>query len=448
MSGILEINMECSRDDFILQDIIEKEQVCTFFQPIVSLKTESIFAYEALVRGIRNNSNQLITPCELFERADKETVSVQFDCLCRKKALENFSSFHRTSSAMMFMNINTSVIGSNDSEKPHISTITRQMGFDPQNIGLELIESRSQSSEELIDFVNHYRDSGFLIVIDDFGTEHSNLDRLIQIHPDIIKIDRSIISQIESDPYRQSILKSIHSLAEMTGSLCLAEGVETIEEIKTCHLLGVDLFQGFAIASPSPDLHSVERIALDTIADIRTDIHNAAINSLRSKRRLTGDINVLADWLIRQISPLKIETMVSVFQEFIAMNNEIECIYVLDMNGLQISDTIPSPLIACQSRPCIFSPAKKGTNHSFKTYFTCFEALGIKRYLTDVYLSLASGNLCRTFSVQLEPANVGGMILCIDFLEESIRTPAPNQLERSVKNIHITQGNVINSTIP
>ena len=107
-------------------------------------------------------------------------------------------------------------------------------------------------------FVRKYRDSGFLIVIDDFGCEHSNIDRLIQIHPDIIKVDRSIISCIENDPYRQSILKSIHSLAEMTGYLCLAEGVETLAEIKTCHLLGVDLFQGFAIACPSPDIPRLE----------------------------------------------------------------------------------------------------------------------------------------------------------------------------------------------
>jgi len=414
--------MNCTCDDFVLNEILEHEQICTFFQPIVSLKTGSIFAYEALVRGIRKNSELLITPHDLFARADKETLAVQFDRLCRKKALENFSNFHSSSTALMFMNINTSALGSSDSEKPHISNITRQMGFDPQHIGLELLESQAMSSDSLVEFATHYRDSGFLIVIDDFGCEHSNIDRLIQIHPDIIKIDRSIISGIESDTYRQSILKSIHSLAEMTGSLCLAEGVETIEEIRTCHLLGVDLFQGFAIAYPAPDLPKLEAETLEKIDFLRELLRKPSIEALRSKRRLTGDINVLADWLIRQIADTAFDVMFQVFQEFIAMNSEIECIYLLDSSGIQISDTISSPFVARQPRPSIFSPALQGTNHSFKAFFTCFEALGIHRYLTDIYLSLASGNLCRTFSVQLDRDNTAGMILCIDFLEEPLRT--------------------------
>lgn len=325
---------------------------------------------------------------------------------------------------MMFMNINTSVITSTETENPHISTISRQMGFDPQFIGLEVIESRANSSRDLVDFASHYRQSGFLIIIDDFGCEHSNLDRLIQIHPDIIKVDRSIISGIEGDPYRQSILKSIHSLAQMTGSLCLAEGVETIGEIRTCHLLGVDLFQGFAISRPEPDLPALERSTLERIAEIQEELRKPTIDALRTTRRLTGDVNKLADWLIRQISPGDIGAMTSVFQEFIAMNSEIECIYLLDEGGRQISETIAPAVIAGKNPQGIFRPAAKGTDHSFKPFFTCFEALRIQRYLTDVYLSLASGNLCRTFSVKLEAHEGTCFILCIDFLEEPIRTPA------------------------
>ncbi|HPO01891.1 MAG TPA: EAL domain-containing protein [Treponemataceae bacterium] len=415
-------------DDFLLSDIIRDERICTFFQPIVSLKTGEIFAYEALTRGIRDESRSLIDPCALFAQADRETCSLEFDLLCRKKALENFRKFHTNTEAMMFMNINTSVISSRDNETHHIGTISRQMGFDPENIGLELIESKASSPDELMSFVRKYRDSGFLIVIDDFGCEHSNIDRLIQIHPDIIKVDRSIISCIENDPYRQSILKSIHSLAEMTGSLCLAEGVETLAEIKTCHLLGVDLFQGFAIACPSPDIPRLEEATRTQVRILQGEIHTASMDALRRRRRLTGDINVLADWLIRQIDPTNPESLTLVFQEFIAMNDEVECVYLLDSRGVQISETIVSPFVRLQSRPSIFQPARRGADHAYKPYFACFEALGIQRYLTDVYLSLASGNLCRTFSVQLPCQSDEPCVLCMDFLEEPIRTPsAPKQ---------------------
>jgi len=421
--------MKSGDGDFRLKDIIDNERIRTYFQPIVSLKTGEIFAYEALVRGIRQDSSDLIEPHDLFARAELETVSGEFDNLCRKKALEEFGGVRLPSGAMVFVNIDTSIITAASQTRPHINSVARQMGFKPESIGLELIESEAYSADELVGFVNRYRDSGFLIVIDDFGCGQSNIDRLIQIQPDIIKIDRSIISGIESDAYRQSILKSIHSLAEMTGSLCLAEGVETLPEITTCHLLGVDLFQGFAIARPAPDLAKLETDTLARIAGLQADIRKVSLESLKRTRRLTGDINMLADWFIRQLPGGDIDGHKSAFEDFIAMNGEIECIYLLDAAGTQISDTIAGPLILSRNRPGIFSPALRGANHSFKPYYTCFEALGVKRYLTDVYLSLASGNLCRTFSVKLDFTNACGNILCIDFLEEAIRNERTSTID-------------------
>ncbi len=415
--------MSVNDDTFSLRDIMDRERVIIYFQPIINLKTGAIFAYEALVRGIADGATDLIPPRTLFDEADRENLSMDFDRLCRKKALEAYGGFDRPERPLMFLNINTSEISYDERHNPHIHVITRQMGFSPRAIGLELIESPSRSAEELIDFVKRYRESGFVIVIDDFGCEHSNIDRLIQIHPDIIKIDRNVIAGIEKDAYRQSILKSIHSLAEMTGSLCLAEGVETMEEIKACQALGVDLFQGFAIAYPAPDLAELERRTQGRIAELQEAVYRESIENLRKRRRLTGDINMLADWLIRQIDPKDPNGLAHVFEEFIAMNREIECIYILDGQGRQITDTIVSPHLAASPNPTLFAPATNHSNHRFKPYFTCFEALKVRRYLTDVYLSQASGNLCRTFSVKIETNPEAVIVLCIDFVEEPIRTP-------------------------
>lgn len=415
--------MKGSAEPFSLRDIMDRERLTIFFQPIINLKTGSIFAYEALVRGIADDPAELIPPRTLFAEAEREELSMDFDRLCRKKALEAYGSFDRPDRPLMFLNINTSEISYDERHNPHIHIITRQMGFSPRGIGLELIESPSKSAGELIDFVNRYRESGFVIVIDDFGCEHSNIDRLIQIHPDIIKIDRNVIAGIEKDTYRQSILKSIHSLAEMTGSLCLAEGVETLVEIKTCQSLGVDLFQGFAIARPAPDLAGLEERTKARIEELQEEVYRESIAALRSRRRLTGDINMLADWLIRQIDPENLPSMAHVFEEFIAMNREIECIFILDASGRQVFDTVVSPHLATPKTPTLFAPAAKNSNHRFKPYFTCFEALKVRRYLTDVYLSQASGNLCRTFSVKIGTDPGQTIVLCMDFMEESIRTP-------------------------
>ena len=420
--------------DFVLEEILAAESICTFFQPIISLKNGTIFAYEALVRGLHPDFPELIQPAQLFAQADRETLATEFDRLCRKKAMESFHHFRASTNAMMFMNINTANIGKESHDSPHIGAVARQMGFDPTEIGLELIESPSSNPDDLVEFVGRYRDSGFLIVIDDFGCEHSNLDRLIQIHPDIIKIDRSLVSGIEKDPYRQSIVKSIHSLAEMTGSLCLAEGVETLEEIRTCHQLGVDLYQGFGIARPRGDLDALQKETQTRIKELQQDVRYHSLNALKRKRRLTADIQVLGDWLLRQLSDNDPERMRSVFEEFIAMNNEIECIYLLDNNGIQTSPTILSPFLVIQSTHGVFGPAAPGANHCLKPYFSCFEALGVKRYFTDPYLSQASGNICRTLAVRLDGETRMQGILCIDFLEEPIRSPSYIRLQKATNH--------------
>lgn len=407
------------------KDLLRRERVCSCFQPIVCLRTGKIFAYEALIRGIHPGSNQVVSPADLFAAADAQNKSVEFDRICQQSALEYFKEFSKTTDSLLFMNINTSLISADEKNFSDLDSMTQKMGFDPAAIGLELIESRAKSCDDLTAFVNHQRDTGFLIVVDDFGCEHSNMERLIQIKPDIIKVDRSIISGIESDPYRQSILKSIHNLSQMTGSLCLAEGVETLEEVLTCYMFGVDLFQGYAIAKPEFNLERLEKETKEKVEELRKRIKTEAVRVLRQKRRLTGDVNSLADWLIRQITTDQIELMEPVFQEFIVINPEIECIYVLDENGMQVSNTIVSPFLSGNMvRSYIFSPSTIGTDNSFKPYFICFEAFNVNRYLSDPYLSSASGNMVRTLAVKLwNKTKNAYAILCIDFIEEEIKTP-------------------------
>ncbi|MBE6345253.1 MAG: EAL domain-containing protein [Spirochaetaceae bacterium] len=407
-------------------DLIKKEYVCSFFQPIVCLGTGKIFAYEALIRGKHPETDTIISPADLFAAADAQNKSVEFDKICQQSALEYFQEFSRSTDALLFMNINTSLLSSDNDHFGNLNALTQKMGFAPSVIGIELIESRAKDSEYLVSFVNRHRETGFLIVVDDFGCEHSNMERLIQIHPDIIKIDRSIICGIESDLYRQSILKSIHGLSQMTGSLCLAEGVETVEEILTCYRLGVDLFQGFGIAKPAFDLAQVEKETISRVKELRKIIKEDTLKKLKEKRRLTGDINSLANWLLKQISMEKLERLHPVFEEFIVMNPEIECIYLLDSTGKQISNTIISPFLEKREGSYIFVPGIIGTDQSFKSYFTCFEAFPIDRYLSDPYLSSASGNLCRTLAVKkYNEKKDEYIILCMDFIEETIKSPIP-----------------------
>lgn len=421
--------MDYSIKKRLLSSVLEDIEICPYFQPIICLKTGKVFAYEALIRGWMADTKEPISPSELFSLSDSLQLTQDFDHLCQQLALEAFKRFNNRCDALLFMNIHTNCIYKESVDEGLLPSLTERMGFHPSGIGLEFIESKAHSSNELIYFVQQQRDSGFLIVVDDFGCEHSNIERLILTHPDIIKIDRNIIHGIDKDAYRQSILKSIVSLSEMTGSVCLAEGVETADELLTCALLGVNLLQGYVIARPESDLKKLEKAALKKIGSYQDKLKKKMVAHLKETSYLTSDVNAVADWLIRQLEGTSVESMEDIFQEFIAMNPEIETIFVLDENGIQVTNMMVAPHIQAKSHSYIFYVAKKGYDHSLRPYFTCFEAFTINRFFTDKHLSSASGNLCRTLAVRLQGVKKT-YILCIDFLEEIIKTPLLSRLSK------------------
>lgn len=414
--------MEQSIKKMLLSSVLEDIEIRPFFQPIISLKTGKVFAYEALIRGWIADTMEPVSPAELFDLTDSLQLTKDFDQLCQQLALEAFKEFDNNCESLLFMNIHTNCIYKESVDEGVLPDLTERMGFHPSVIGLEFIESKANSSHELIYFVRQQRESGFLIVVDDFGSEHSNIERLILIHPDIIKIDRNIIHGIDSDPYRQSILKSIVSLSEMTGSVCLAEGVETEDELLTCALLGVNLLQGFVIGRPESDLEKIEKSALKKIKSYQKQLRKQVVHRLKETSYLTSDVNAVADWLVRQIDCQPIESMETLFEEFLIVNSEIESIFVLDEHGIQITNMVVAPHIKAKSHSYIFQVAEKGCDHSLQPYFTCFKAFKINRFFTDKHLSSASGNMCRTLAIRLK-CNEKSLIVCIDFLEEIIKTP-------------------------
>ena len=411
-----------SNEEKEISSILEDIEITPFFQPIICIKTGKVFAYESLVRGRSKATGALVSPAELFALTDSKALTREFDQLCQQLSLKYFKKYK--SNSLLFMNIHTNCIMQETTDSLMLPNLTEQMGFNPNVIGLEFIESKAHSAHELIGFVRQQRESGFLIVVDDFGSEHSNIERLILIHPDIIKIDRNIIHGIDKDTYLQSILKSIVSLSEMTGSVCLAEGVETKEEVLTCALLGVNLLQGFAIARPAADLLALEQEALQKMAEFQRELRQHSVSYLRETRYHTSDVNTIADWLIRQIDIENddMDSIEAVLQEFVIVNSKIELIFILDEDGIQVSNMICAPHIANKPNSYIFHVQEKGGNHCLRPYFTCFEAFKIDRFLTDKHLSSGSGNLCRTLAVRL-PGKNKFYILCIDFLEEEIKTP-------------------------
>jgi len=103
--------------------------------------------------------------------------------------------------------------------------------------------------------------------------------------------------------------------------------------------------------------------------------------------------------------------------EIIQKYTIIECIYIINEDGTQVTETFCNQVKIIKNGK-IYGPAKKGTEHSLKDYYYYLVSTGSKKYTTDPYISLASGNLCITISSQFEDVNGNRFILCIDIKQD------------------------------
>jgi len=238
-------------DDQDFFDIINNESLTAYFQPIIDIQTNQIYGYETLARGVKEDGS-LMYPDILFKKSKQNDMNFKLDRLCRESALKTAAT--KKVHQKVFINfIPTSIY---DPEFCLQSTVkwAKQLEFDPSQIVFEVIETELVKDQgHLKEILEYYRDKGFQIALDDVGEGYSSLNLLIELKPDIIKIDRNIISDIDKNELKQSVYKALYHLASEQNITVLAEGIETPNELETIKDIGVDLAQGYYFAKPSSE---------------------------------------------------------------------------------------------------------------------------------------------------------------------------------------------------
>jgi len=235
-------------EDRVFFDIINNESLTSHFQPIVDMKDNTIYGYETLARGVREDGT-LVYPNELFHKSQRNDLNFKLDRLCRESSLKTAAT--KKVHQKVFINfIPTSIY---DPEFCLNSTVkwANQLEFDPSQIVFEVVETEFvKDQKHLKKILEYYRSKGFQIALDDVGEGYSSLNMLIELKPDIIKIDRNIIDGIDKNELKQSVYRALFNLAKEHDITVLAEGVETKGELQTINSIGVDLVQGYYFAKP------------------------------------------------------------------------------------------------------------------------------------------------------------------------------------------------------
>jgi EAL domain-containing protein (putative c-di-GMP-specific phosphodiesterase class I) len=212
------------------------------FQPIVDLRAGRPYAYEALVRGANGEGAARV----LEQITEKNRYA--FDQAIRVRAIELAAALHAPAVSINFMA--NAVYDPATCIRASLAA-ARRCNYPANQLIFELTEGeRVDDAAHLRGIIAEYRRHGFRTAIDDFGAGYSGLNLLAEFQPDIIKIDRALVTGVEGDTVRRAILGGIMQVADAVGVAVVAEGVETRAEKETLMELGIFRQQGYLYARP------------------------------------------------------------------------------------------------------------------------------------------------------------------------------------------------------
>ncbi|MDX1626977.1 MAG: EAL domain-containing protein [Wenzhouxiangellaceae bacterium] len=240
-----------------LADLLERRQLRTFFQPILD-RAGSVWGYELLMRAFDDDGG-LISPARILEWAERENLLFMLDRVARETHIRSAARCRTPDHAKFLINFTPTVIYEPSFCLRTTFEAVRANGLDPERIVFEVIETtRIEDPSRLRRILDHYREAGFGVALDDVSAGYSGLSMLADLEPDLVKIDRDIVQRANDSAAHMEIVRSLVSLGRRMGKLVLAEGIETEAQHSALRSEGVDLFQGFLLGRPAPEPVGIE----------------------------------------------------------------------------------------------------------------------------------------------------------------------------------------------
>lgn len=238
--------IESPNKSLLLKALIDAKALLVFFQPIVDLNDGLVIAYEALCRPAADTGFKGAD--EMFETAGQCGQLWELEELARGCALEAACNWPRD--VRLFLNTSPEVFG-DERFASVLDTLAGKAGLSTDRVVLEITErAESQFGDRLLKHVNQAKELGYSVAVDDAGAGTSGLNRMMQIRPHWVKLDRGLVSGIDKDPFKQNLVRFFIHFARMSSVSVVAEGIEHGEELATLIGLGVRFGQGYYLARP------------------------------------------------------------------------------------------------------------------------------------------------------------------------------------------------------
>ncbi len=234
------------------EDALENGEFQMYLQPLAE-KDGHVFAAEALVRWVRPDG-RLIMPGDFIETLEQAGLIHELDAYMWEQAVRQLAEWRGTNKASVSISVNVSAkdFYSIDIYKT-ITSLVEQYGVDAGLLRLEITETAMLEDLKKTDSViTALQEYGFIVEIDDFGKGYSSISLLKEIAADVLKIDMSLIREIETKDRSLKILSSVIQMAHSLGMDVITEGVETEEQLELLSKIGCSHFQGYYFYKPLP----------------------------------------------------------------------------------------------------------------------------------------------------------------------------------------------------
>jgi EAL domain-containing protein (putative c-di-GMP-specific phosphodiesterase class I) len=230
-----------------LAQLLLGEGLSMVVQPIVDIRSGDVHAYEALARFARPGMDG--SPLHWFALAEQLGERAALERACLRLALELFE--RRPAGTSVSLNLSAPVLLEGRTMDMLERAGVRGTGELDGLIVEVTEETLVRGDMQLLDALQPLRARGARLAVDDMGAGYSGLRQITTVRPSYLKLDRSLVSDIDGDSERAALVGALAGYAKQVGSLLVAEGVETAEELRVVRELGVPLVQGFYLGKPA-----------------------------------------------------------------------------------------------------------------------------------------------------------------------------------------------------
>lgn len=237
-----------------LRVAITEKQWLLVYQPIIDLQQHCVTKAEALIRW-QHPTKGVVAPDQFIPVAEESDLILQIGEWVLHEAIHTARWLRESVSPMFQLSINQSSrqFRQHDNRIQELSDIIAQHEIDADMISIEITESALfEGGRAAMKKLENLRDIGVEVALDDFGTGYSSLSYLKKLDIDVLKIDRSFVSQLEKGNDDQVLVEAIILMAHKLGLKVVAEGIETREQLNILVRAGCDYGQGYLFAKPLP----------------------------------------------------------------------------------------------------------------------------------------------------------------------------------------------------